>query len=184
MGLPFARVTDESWRARWRDWVTVQFQRHGWSTQAECVAATGLDRTLVSNWLSDNPKRQQQPSMANCRKAAEAFGVSILEVFVAVGYLSEDEVGKPPRMSSDLLAEFEDMSAQQLSVVIQRAMVILHRKMADLGQLPERLDTNAHSDAEVYRAPTDFPSDPIEFPRGTRESGPDPEELGRALGSG
>jgi transcriptional regulator with XRE-family HTH domain len=78
----------------WRTWVLHQMSRHGWTSQADVVRSSSLTRSAISQWLDED--RDQQPTIENCRKAAEAFGVPILEVLVAAGHITAEEAGQPP----------------------------------------------------------------------------------------
>lgn len=123
MRLQCAPVTD----LPWHEWVAAQMRRHGWATQAEVVKATDIDRTLISNWL--DPDRYKQPTIPNCRRAAKAFGVPLLNVLVAAGHLTPDEVNMP------VLPDARDVVRMSASEVVEE----LRRKIAVMEAALQRL---------------------------------------------
>jgi hypothetical protein len=95
--------------------VAEQMRRHGWKTQTQAAKAAGLNRSLFSRWLDPN---HPQPSVRNCRVAARAFGVPLLNVLVVAGHITAEEAGITPEPMSGRL--IEDMSALELAVELQR----------------------------------------------------------------
>lgn len=91
----------------WRSWVLRQMGRHGWTTQADVVRSSTLTRSAISQWLDE--ERDQKPTIDNCRRAAEAFGVTILEALVAAGHITDEEARTPPaaEVSTDNLSTLE-----------------------------------------------------------------------------
>jgi transcriptional regulator with XRE-family HTH domain len=133
-------------------------RRHGWQTQAEVVRATHIDRTLISNWL--NPQRYKQPSVANCRRAAEAFGVPLLNVLVVAGHITAEEAGIPPlperapglsEMSASEVAEELQRKIARLESALEQALIDLQRRLGEQGVGPRRVAVEG--DVEHYRAP-------------------------------
>jgi transcriptional regulator with XRE-family HTH domain len=84
----------------WRPWVAQQMERHGWSTQADVIRGSNLTRSAISQWL--DTRRNPTPTVENCRRAAEVFGVPTLAALVAAGHLTPEEAGQPPALPVDL----------------------------------------------------------------------------------
>jgi transcriptional regulator with XRE-family HTH domain len=79
----------------WSLWVADQMRRCGYETQADVVRATGIDRSVISVWLAGGYYKRG-PSVENCRLAARAFNVPLLNVLIAAGHITRDEAGMSP----------------------------------------------------------------------------------------
>jgi hypothetical protein len=75
--------------------------------------------------------------VVNCRKAAEAFEVPILEAFVAAGYLTAEEAGQVP--SREATTELEQSDVLEL-------VDELRRRIVEYKQLLQRPETEGQAE--------------------------------------
>ena len=61
------------------------------STVSDLARVTGIPQANLSRWM----RGQSMPNAANFRELAEALGRPVLEVIVAAGLVTPEEVGRP-----------------------------------------------------------------------------------------
>lgn len=92
-----ARIVRPVTTGTWGEWVKQQLDQRGWN-YARAAAESGLPPSAISQWVN---RPQQEPSLANVRKLADALGIPILTALVAAGYITAEEAGQPPAPEVD-----------------------------------------------------------------------------------
>jgi len=92
-------------RPSFAEFIDAQLKRKGWSIR-QCAAETGLSESLIHRWRTNN----YTPNIANARTFAHGVGVSVLDVLIASGQITPDEVCssvKPPERGLDAWSSVE-----------------------------------------------------------------------------
>lgn len=148
---------------RWRSYVR---RLSDGDNQVTISKRTGIDQGTISRWLRDGT-----PSPAHAAKFAQTYGGSVLEAFVAAGFLTPEEAGAPPRVdvAFEEIVEADPRLSDGAKTHLQTQYGLLiaasaHERMVRLRQVIER---NEELDEETRRNLLALLSREIHLPTGS-----------------
>lgn len=84
----------------WSAWLKQAMAQRGWpaettGSQRRLAEEGDITPSAISGWLDPRGPRSQ-PSTENCQKLADAFDMTVLEVYVAAHYLTPEQARQRP----------------------------------------------------------------------------------------
>jgi len=109
---------------RWATWLRRRMRATaGVGTPTELGQASGVDQSVISRWLNEG----RTPQVNQLRKIATPLRATMLDLLIAAGYVSPDELGVTDTPSSAVVADVAEAIKRDADLIDEARLHLLNQ---------------------------------------------------------
>jgi len=151
---------------RWATWLRRRMRTAGVATPTELGRASGVDQSVISRWLNEG----RTPQVDQLRKIATPLRATMLDLLIAAGYVSPDELGVTETPSSAVVADVAEAIKGDAALIDEARLHLLNQY-----ELLRRLspETSVPRGRKTAKRPTSPGAEPRPLRAAARRGKPD-----------